>query len=309
MWFGVAAPKLGRDEHAFDATSLAMTSFLRTRVPYGSRVIDLGTGSAAILGLWMWKRLGCRVTSVEIDEDIARRARETITLNAAPLEVLKSNLFEHLHGAFDAVVFNPPYVSTSSGERRGLPTSTRSQWDGGADGMRVIAAFAQQVLVERAFLGINRRHVTRETMEARLAAHPQIELRERSSHFCLPVDLYVLVKRKSPSASASSPVESKQRSASSCVHRMGSSCTSRDVLITKGSPLSRSNARAHITCSPCCANRTTRETSPRGRCELGSARLSRGAREFVLFEELVVQTTDREHFFESSAAGRTHRAA
>ncbi len=211
MWFGVAVPKLGRDEHAFDATSLAMTSFLRTRVPYGSRVIDLGTGSAAILGLWMWKRLGCRVTSVEIDEDIARRARETITLNAAPLDVVVGHLFERLHGAFDAVVFNPPYVATSSGERRGLPASTRTQWDGGEDGTSVIAAFcaafAQQVLVERAFLGINRRHVTRETMDARLASHPQIELRERSPHFCLPVDLYVLVKKKSPSASASSPVE------------------------------------------------------------------------------------------------------
>ena len=46
----VLAPEPG--EHAFDVTSLALPRLLGRALAPGARVLDLGTGSAAILGLW-----------------------------------------------------------------------------------------------------------------------------------------------------------------------------------------------------------------------------------------------------------------
>ena len=56
-------------------------------------------------------------------------------------------------------------------------------------------------------LGVNRRHVSRRRVVDLVAKCRSLALEERLSHFGLPSDVYVLVRRKSPSASASSPVE------------------------------------------------------------------------------------------------------
>jgi methylase of polypeptide subunit release factors len=209
--FGVRLLPLSPGEHAFDVTSLALPRLLRRAIAPGARVLDLGTGSAAILGLWLWKRLGCRVTATEIDPAIAERARAHVRHNGAPIEVLEGRFFEPVRGAFDAVVFNPPYWRQARGERQGLPVHLRTQWDGGQDGTETLcgflAAFARDGGAATAYVGLNRLHVPRARALARIAAEEQLELRSSWKHPWLPVDAYVLVRKKSPMARASSPVE------------------------------------------------------------------------------------------------------
>lgn len=209
--FGGDPPPLGPDEHYFDATTLALLGALRRDIPEGSRVLDMGAGSVAVLGLWLWRVRGCEVTCTEVDPALVERARESVRLAGAPIRVLQASLFEGLEESFEHVVFNPPYVPTAVGHERGLPERTRSQWDGGPEGTAAIATFLEAF--ERAGgaavarMGVNRRHVPRMEVERLCADRAGLTLRAVRPHRWLPVDVYVLVTSQSPSASTSSPLE------------------------------------------------------------------------------------------------------
>lgn len=206
--FGGGYTSLAPGEHHFDITTVALVRKARTMVPRGARVLDLGTGSAAVLGLWCWRHLGCTVIYTDVDLEIMRRARENVVLNGAPPLVLCCPFFEGLRAEFDVVLFNPPYVPTSVGEARGLPERWRTQWNGGPEGVDVISAFLQ-AFADRggdatALMGVNRRHVSRVRVTS-LLERQDLTTVEIWSHAWLPVDVYVLVRRKSPKAKASRP--------------------------------------------------------------------------------------------------------
>jgi release factor glutamine methyltransferase len=206
---GLKLQELGEDEHYFDATTLALISVAREVVPKGARVLDVGCGSAAVLGLWLWKNLGCQVSCSEIDATIAEHARACIALNGAPIEVAVGEHFAGLAGPFDWVLCNPPYVPTETGRARGLPKRFRTQWDGGADGSEAIASFL--AALERyggaanALLGVNRRHVPRERVLELVGARAGLRVTGTARHPLSPSIVYVLASTKSPSASTSSP--------------------------------------------------------------------------------------------------------
>lgn len=171
----------------------------------------MGTGSAAVLGLWLWRQRGCAVTCTDVQLDVARKARAAILSNGAPLHVICCRLLRGLRGDFDIILFNPPYVPTGTGRRRGLPESYRCQWDGGPAGVDTIAAFLQAFEHEggraTALLGVNHRHVPRARIDPLLHGCPGVIVQEIWRHPWLPVDVYVLARRKSPTASMSSPEE------------------------------------------------------------------------------------------------------
>src|SRR5688572_21989719 len=103
---GLQLPELAEGEHYFDATTLALISVAREVVPKGARVLDVGCGSAAVVGLWLWKNLGCQVSCTEVDSALAEHARASIALNRAPIEVAEGENFARLAGPFDWVVCN-----------------------------------------------------------------------------------------------------------------------------------------------------------------------------------------------------------
>lgn len=206
---GLQLPELGEDEHYFDATTLALISVAREVVPKGARVLDVGCGSAAVLGLWLWKHRGCQVVCTEIDATLAEHARACIAANGAPIEVVRGEHFAGLTQRFDWVLCNPPYVPTAVGRARGLPDRFRTQWDGGADGTDTIASFFAALERDgqgaRALLGVNRRHVPRERVLELVRARAGLEVRGTARHPLSPSVVYDLASTKSPSASTSSP--------------------------------------------------------------------------------------------------------
>ncbi len=135
LLFGVRVPPIPAEDHYFDATSWVLLHRALPELEPSSHLVDLGTGSQAILAIALWKRSGCRVTAIDVDPELADSARANAERNQAPIHVIESHLFEGLDAAFDLVVFNPPYVPTHVGVERGLPESRRSQWDGGSDGL------------------------------------------------------------------------------------------------------------------------------------------------------------------------------
>jgi methylase of polypeptide subunit release factors len=75
---------------------------------------------------------------------------------------------------FDLVCFNPPYVPTEVGRRRGHARSEPARvWDGGPDGAavmrRVLPQFAARLRLERLLLGFNRRFIDQPRLRAAAA--------------------------------------------------------------------------------------------------------------------------------------------
>ncbi len=215
LLFGGAFLPLEPGDRYFDATTVALRDALREHLPRGARLLDVGTGASAVLGLWAWRERGARVVCTELDPRALAGAAAAIRANGAPLSLVRASLLAGVAGPFDAAVFNPPYVATAVGAARGLPAAWRSQWDGGPDGARAIRAFLDELAAARrigtALLGVNRRHVAREhvlfEIDARRAPGAELCFERAWRHPWLPVDVYVFVSRKSPIASESSPLE------------------------------------------------------------------------------------------------------
>ncbi len=202
--FGLELPAPEPGERYFDATTVAMRRACRAHVCPGARVLEVGTGSFAVLALWLSRTLGCLVTSTEINPTIARRARESVQRLGASVDVVEGSFLAGLAGPFDIVLCNPPYVPTPKGEALGPPEHLRSRWDGGPDGSDTLAGFLAAFEAEGGgalgMLGVNRRHVPRERVLELLGHRTGLRLAGVESDPWLPIDVYRLVRTAAPSS-------------------------------------------------------------------------------------------------------------
>ena len=83
-----------------------------SRLPLqGRKVLDVGTGSG-ILALYCAMH-GAQVTATDIDASALRQAQKAAEALGLRLETTLSDLFSEVHGQFDSVLFNPPYLPSS----------------------------------------------------------------------------------------------------------------------------------------------------------------------------------------------------
>ncbi|PSQ56163.1 methyltransferase [Halobacteriales archaeon SW_7_71_33] len=141
-------------EPAEDSDLLAEAA--REHVSSGDLTLDVGTGSGYVAGAAA--TTGARVVASDVNPHACRRAREryghgrerakgtapdragTDGEGATPVEVVRADLSVPFAAeAFDAVLFNPPYLPTD-------PDDERDDWmatalSGGEDGRAVVSAF------------------------------------------------------------------------------------------------------------------------------------------------------------------------
>lgn len=102
------------------------------------RVLDMGTGSGIQAVTAAQKSVVSYVLAADINplaiEIAKRRARDARVIYK--MEFVVSNLFENVHGAFDWIIFNPPYLQPEGN----LSDYT---WDGGLRGAEVIERFLE----------------------------------------------------------------------------------------------------------------------------------------------------------------------
>lgn len=122
------------------------------------RVLDLGTGSGAILLSLLAERPGATGLGGDISDaalEVATRNCQRLDLNDRA-EFVVSNWFENVDDRFDLVVSNPPYIGAD--EMDGLAPETRD-WEPhlaltpGGDGLtpyRIIAAQAGKFMTQNA---------------------------------------------------------------------------------------------------------------------------------------------------------------
>lgn len=135
-----------------------------------ARVLDLGTGTGAIALALLQQVPGSFATGT----DIARGALDAAASNAARLglagrfSTVRSDWFEAVHGRFDLIVSNPPYIAT--GEIAALAAEVRlhdplAALDGGADGLdayRALAAGAARHLSGEGIVAVEIGHLQKD---------------------------------------------------------------------------------------------------------------------------------------------------
>lgn len=197
--FGLDFQPVGKDDYYFDVTTLALIRRAGRSISRSSRVVDMGAGAVSVIGLTLWKRLGCNVIASDINPDIVALAQANIDRNKAPIRVINSSFFDNIDEDFDTVIFNPPYLPRKTGLSRHSSEKRRSQWDGGSDGTEVIENFldAFQKLDHQAdaYMGMNFWHIPREKLIGILDSRKAILVKEIYRHPILPVDVYILCTR------------------------------------------------------------------------------------------------------------------
>jgi len=101
----------------------------------GLRLLDIGTGSG-ILAAYCARR-GADVTASDIDTEAIKGLQITSDRMGISIKLVICDLFSKIHERFDIVVFNPPY----------LPSSTIGDQttDGGKHGTEVISRFLSEL--------------------------------------------------------------------------------------------------------------------------------------------------------------------
>lgn len=73
-------------------------------------IIDLGTGSGCI-GITLKKKLdNVSVSLVDISNDALLVARDNAIYNNASVNLILSDMWDHVDGKFDVIISNPPYI-------------------------------------------------------------------------------------------------------------------------------------------------------------------------------------------------------
>ena len=177
----------------FDLTTPVLVSVAAPALGPGKRLLDMGTGGFATIGLALWRRTGCEVVATDVAPELVEKARASVRANGAPVRVTQARFFDGVEGEFDCVTFNAPYVPSA------LLSGHDVQSDGGAEGTSVVEgfleAFAERGGRATAYLGVNRLLVSRERIAALIGRRPGLALREIRRRSPWPADVYVITRR------------------------------------------------------------------------------------------------------------------
>lgn len=116
----------------------------------GDKVLDLCTGSGciAIAVANACKGRGVSVTAADLSDAAIMLARENANYNSVDVTFIVSDLFQNVHGRYNIIVCNPPYIKTAEIpylQREVREYEPRIALDGGDDGLDFYRRLASEV--------------------------------------------------------------------------------------------------------------------------------------------------------------------
>lgn len=107
------------------------------------RILEIGTGCGLVSILNAKTNPSNFVVATDISPSAIECAKKNAEANGVRnLSFIQSDLFEKIEGSFDSILFNPPYLPTSSDER--VPGSLNYAFDGGEDGRKTLDLFLDE---------------------------------------------------------------------------------------------------------------------------------------------------------------------
>ena len=88
LLFKIDFNSVQKGAYYFDLTTFVLTRLLLKEIHKDNRVLDMGTGVSAIIGLFLWKHCGCHVISCDVNPEIVKLAQENIQFNNSPIDVV-----------------------------------------------------------------------------------------------------------------------------------------------------------------------------------------------------------------------------
>lgn len=116
----------------------------------GDKVLDMCTGSGCI-AISIAKHCAAKhvqVTAADVSDAAIMLAKENAELNGVDINFVQSDLFSKIHGRFNLIVCNPPYIRSADidGLQRGVRDyEPRVALDGGEDGLDFYRRLAKEV--------------------------------------------------------------------------------------------------------------------------------------------------------------------
>ncbi len=107
-----------------------------------------GSGCIAISVAKHCKDKKVQVTAVDVSDAAIMLARENANYNSADVNFIQSDLFSRVHGRFNIIVCNPPYIKSSeiaSLQREVRDYEPRIALDGGEDGLDFYKRLASEI--------------------------------------------------------------------------------------------------------------------------------------------------------------------
>jgi methylase of polypeptide subunit release factors len=203
MMFGIEFPALGPKDYYFDISTYLVVKHVSRVLSPKDHLLDLGTGSFGVIGLSLWKKTGCTVTSCDINPELVASTRKNVELNRAPIQVYESNLFANVPVSFNVVTFNPPYITSSVGKSWGIDARP-GQWDGGEDGTAAVGPFLEAVAARpnqvTAYLAMNTLFVKGDKIRDMIAKEPGLKFIRTITSSVLPIDIHVMENRSAAKA-------------------------------------------------------------------------------------------------------------
>ena len=119
-------------------------------VEEGDKVLDLCTGSGCIAIAIAKNCAGKRVqvTASDVSDAAIMLAKENANYNSVDITLIQSDLFSKIHGRFNLIVCNPPYIKTSeipALQREVRDWEPRIALDGGEDGLDFYRRLAREI--------------------------------------------------------------------------------------------------------------------------------------------------------------------
>jgi release factor glutamine methyltransferase len=109
-----------------------------------SNVIDLGTGSGAIALALKYHRPKAQIKALDFSEEALQVAKNNAHRMGLSVDFLQGSWLHAVHGIFDLIVSNPPYIAHQDAHLKNLRHEPLQALASGADGLDDLRTITQQ---------------------------------------------------------------------------------------------------------------------------------------------------------------------